>query len=367
MSQLLKSFAALCTVLLGPLSVMVSAAQAQRISDLNQALPLGPQLDDTLSQSASPGSQEAGVGSISGTVFDRNGDVVQGAQATLQDSSGKETRRVGSDSNGFFAFTSLAPGVYKLTVTGPGMTTFNPPQIRLAAGEARMLPRVTLAVSGGVTSVTVTGSKEELAEQQVRIAVQQRIVGIIPNFYSSYDWSAPPMQAKQKFKLSARSVIDPVSFVTVAGIAGVEQYMNMYPAYGGGIEGYGKRYGAAFANHVSATLFCRAIYPSLFHQDPRYFYKGKGSLGSRALYAVSTAVVARNDDGRWAPNYSNVLGNFSAAALSNLYYPEADEGASLVLFNGLTDTAADAVANLLREFVLKGITSHVPPGANGQP
>jgi hypothetical protein len=366
-SQLLKSFAVFCPVFLLSLGVMVSAAHAQKIPHPNQALALEQELDEALSQSASPGSQESGVGSISGTVLDSNGDVLQGAQAKLEDSLRKETRRVDSDNNGHFEFTSLAPGVYKLTVTRPGMNTYTSVQISLSACEVRMLPRVVLGVSGGVTSVTVTGNKEELADEQVHIALQQRIGGVIPNFYSSYDWTAPPMQAKQKFKLSFRSLIDPVSFLTVAGIAGVEQYRNMYPSFGSGIEGYGKRYGAAFANHASATLLCRAVYPSLFHQDPRYFYKGKGSFGSRAWYAVSSAVMTRNDDGRWEPNYSNVLGNFSAAALSNLYYPEADEGASLVLFNGLADTAADAVANLLREFVLKGITSHVPPGANGQP
>ena len=99
----------------------------------------------------------------------------------------------------------------------------------------------------------------------------------------------------------------------------------------------------------------------------RYFYKGRGSVRSRALYALSAAVIARGDDGRWQPNYSRVLGSFSAAALSNLYYPASERGASLVVFNGLAGIGADAVSNLFREFVLKGITSHVPKGANGQP
>ena len=117
--------------------------------------------------------------------------------------------------------------------------------------------------------------------------MQQRVGGVIPNFYSTYDWNAPPMLAKQKFQLSIRSIIDPVSFLAVAGIAGAEQYKNVFPAYGGGIEGYGKRYGAALANHVSGNLLGRAVYPSIFHQDPRYFYKGKGSIRSRALYAIS--------------------------------------------------------------------------------
>jgi hypothetical protein len=240
------------------------------------------------------------------------------------------------------------------------MSTFTSAQIPLHAGEDRTVPQATLTVFGGATSVTVNGNKEELAEEQVHIAVQQRIGGVIPNFYSSYDWNAPPMQAKQKFQLSARSLIDPVSFLTVAGIAGAEQNRNIFPAFGSGIEGYGKRYGAALANHVTGNLLSKAVYPSIFHQDPRYFYKGTGTGTSRAFYAVSSAFVTRGDSGHRMPNYSHILGGFTAAAISNLYYPESDRGASLVLYNGLADIGADAVANLVREFVLKGITSHVP-------
>jgi len=153
----------------------------------------------------------------------------------------------------------------------------------------------------------------------------------------------------------------------VAAIAGAEQYNNTFPEYGGGLEGYGKRYGAALATEVSGDLLGKAVYPSIFHQDPRYFYKGKGSIRSRALYAMSTAVITKDDDGRWKPNYSNVLGNFSAGAISNLYCPASERGVSLVVLNGLADIGADAATNLIREFVLKGITKNVPDGANGQP
>ena len=91
-------------------------------------------------------------------------------------------------------------------------------------------------------------------------------------------------------------------------------------------------------------------------------------LSGRAfLYAIAAAVIARGDNGRWQPNYSHILGNFSAAAISNLYHPAADRGASLVRFNGLADIGANAAANVIREFVLKQITSHVPQGANGEP
>ena len=316
---------------------------------------------------ALPDAPQPGAGTISGTVIDTNRDVLQGARVTLAGPSGSPIRSVESGNDGQFALTGLPPDVYTLTVTAPGMNTFTSPQISLHAAETQIVPAITLSVFGGSTSVTVNGNKEELSKQQVQIAVQQRLGGIIPNFYSSYDWSAPPMQAKQKFELGLRSVFDPVSFFTVAGAAGIQQYKNDFPAYGGGIEGYGKRYAAAFANNVSGTLLGRAVYPSIFHQDPRYFYKGKGSIRSRALYAISAAVITRGDDGRWKPNYSLVLGSFTAAAISNLYYPASDRGASLVLFNGLASTGGHAASNLIREFVLKRITTHVPKEANGQP
>jgi Carboxypeptidase regulatory-like domain len=314
-----------------------------------------------------PGSQATDTGSIAGTVLDINRNVIEGARVTLAGSTGSVVRIVESGSNGQFSFTELPPDVYTIAVTSPRMNPFSSPQVRLHAGEVQIVRPITLSVFGGATSVIVNGNNEALSKQQVQIAVHQRIGRVIPNFYSTYDWNAPPMLAKQKLQLGIRAVIDPVSFLTVAGVAGVQQYRNTFPSYGDGIEGYGKRYGAALANHVSGTMLGHAVYPAIFHQDPRYFYKGKGSIGSRALYAISAAVIARGDDGRWKPNYSRVLGHFSAAAISNLYYPASDRGISLVLINGLAATGASAGGNLIREFLLKRITSHVPEGANGQP
>ena len=259
---------------------------------ISAQLPDAPLPTQAASQMEANDPPQAGTGEISGTVLDTNGDVVEGAHVTLSGSAGFNERTVVSGSDGQFAFTGLPPAVYKVTVSGQGMSTFTSSPISLRTNQAFIVPQITLAVSGGSTSVTVNGNKEELAEEQVRIAVQQRVVGIIPNFYSSYDWNAPPMEAKQKLQLGIRSVLDPVSFLAVAGIAGAEQYENIFPAYGSGIEGYGKRYGAALATHVSADMLSRAVYPAIFHQDPRYFYKGKGSIRSRALYAISAAVMA---------------------------------------------------------------------------
>jgi len=360
-----KSFLAVASFLVVFSSLGRSTARAQETAAIavDSTLPDAPQPPQS-----SPGANDSQpTGTISGTVLDANHDVLPGAQVTVTGSSGAPSRTAKSGSNGQFEFTGLPPDLYHLTVTSPGMTTFIAPQFSLQAGAVLIVPPITLSISGGKTTVTVNGNKEELSEQQVQIAVQQRVVGVFPNFYSTYDWNAPPMLAKQKVQLGMRSIIDPVSFLGVAATAGAEQYKNVFPSYGSGIEGYGKRFGAALANHVSSTLLGRAVYPSIFHQDPRYFYKGSGSIRSRAFYAISAAFIARGDDGRWQPNYSRLLGNFSSAAISNLYYPAADRGASLVVFNGLATTGGDVLANLLREFLLKSITSHTPQPVNGAP
>lgn len=299
---------------------------------------------------------------VSGTVLDTNGDVVQGASVVLKSRSGGAQREMQSGPNGQFTFSSLPAGAYEVTVGGKDMSPFVSPWLNLQSGEVRMMSPIVLAVATATSTVTVNGNseelKQELSEQQVQIAVEQRVWGVFPNFYSSYDWNAAPMKPRQKFQLAFRSMIDPMAFAGAAGIAGAEQYYNIFPGYGGGTTGYFKRFGAAYANDFSARMLSSGLFASLFHEDPRYFYKGTGSLESRSMYAISSAFITRDDAGRRRPNYSHVLGVFAAAGLSNLYYPKENRGLALTLANGAVETAGNAGTNIVREFILKGITTH---------
>ncbi|MGC9223300.1 MAG: carboxypeptidase-like regulatory domain-containing protein [Terracidiphilus sp.] len=316
-----------------------------------------------------PDAVDASAGSaavVSGTVLDTDGAEVQDARVVLESPNGDVVRKGQSGDNGEFTFNSVQPGAYELVVSGPGWGTYTSPALHLKAGDFRIVPNIVLPLTSS-SVVRVSADPEQLAEEQVHIAEQQRVLGVIPNFYSSYDWNAPPMHAKQKFQLSLRSLIDPMEFVGVAATAGMEQQANVFSGYGTGAAGYGKRLGAAYANDFTANFFADAVFPAIFHQDPRYFYKGKGSIGSRALYAISSAVIARGDNGHWQPNYSYIFGSFAAGGVSNLYYPAADRGASLVLMNGLANIGAHAGADLIREFVLKRFTSKANGVGIGQP
>ena len=317
-----------------------------------------PRSDPQAPSSQKPGAPAiAGGATVSGTVLDTNGNVIQGARVQLSEAGPPGTQReMKSGSTGQFAFSDLKPDTYIVTVSGDGMTPFVLKPITLGDNESLIVPNVVLGVAAATTSVTVT-DKQQASIEQVRIAEQQRVLKVFPNFYSSYDWNAPSMLAKQKYRLAARTLIDPVSFLTTAGIAGAEQYKNVFPSFGAGVEGYGKRYGAAFASHASAELFTRAVFPSMFHTDPRYFIMGKGTTQARALHAVTSTWVTRGDDGSRRVNFPQILGGLSAAALSNAYFPSKERGINLVLINGLGDLGGNMVDNLIREFLLSRVTT----------
>ena len=335
------------------------------------ALPDAPGVSQSAaSQTAVASNQKstdaAASATIAGTVLDQNGGEIQGAQVGLTRVGGSEKRTTVSGATGEFSFKGLTPGEFKIVVSGSGWGTYISPEVTLHEGDFQFLQNVVLPVAT-TSAITVSADPDEIAEEQLHIAEQQRVLGVFPNFYSSFDWNAPPMHAPQKYKLALRSLIDPTTFASVAAVAGIEQYKNVFPAYGSGAQGYAKRYGAAYADDFTAKMLGRAVFPALFHQDPRYFYKGNGSARSRAFYAVSAAFIARGDNGHWQPNYSNILGSFASGGLSNLYYPAENRGVALTFANGAVDIASEAGANLIKEFILKRFTTRPHGKVGGQP
>jgi hypothetical protein len=316
-----------------------------------------------------PASQtptEAATGTISGIVLDIRDALVSDARVALIGAGGQERNVTTSGSDGSFSFVNVPAGNIKIKITAPGLESFLSTEISLKAGEKYELPHIALPIASATSDVNVTVTERELAEEQVKAEIKQRVFGVFPNFYTSFIWNAAPLAPKQKFELAIRSNIDPVAFLTTAGIAGAEQARGRFKGYGDGLEGFGKRYGAAYGDNVIGRMIGGAILPTIFHQDPRYFYRGSGSIGFRMLYAIGSAVICKGDNGRWQPNYSHVLGNFAAGGISNLYRPDDDRGALLAVNNALIHTAGNAFANLVREFALRGVTTKVPDYANGK-
>ncbi len=231
----------------------------------------------------------------------------------------------------------------------------------LNPGEIKNDAQITLTVATSVTDVEVGLSATEVAQEQVKIEEKQRVLGVIPNFYVTYVPNAAPLNTRQKFNLAWKTLIDPFTVVIVAGAAGVEQAQNHFSGYGQGAEAFGKRFGAGYADAATGTLIGAAILPSLLKQDPRYFYKGTGSVPSRAAYAIANSFICKGDNGHWQANYSNILGSLAAGGISNLYYPKQDRnGAGLTFENGAIGIGATAIANLFQEFLVRKLSRGVP-------
>jgi Carboxypeptidase regulatory-like domain len=304
------------------------------------------------------------AGNIIGTVVDTNGAEVPGARIILENTSSKVERILTTDSSGFFQFESVEPGTFSVTVISTGFAPWVSPDVSLNPGQSYDLPPVELLIASETTSVMVTATRHDIAEDEIHYAEKQRVLGVFPNFYASYIWNAAPLSTGQKFRLALKTTVDPVSLAIPALIAGVEQSQNAFSGYGQGVQGYAKRFGATSTDSAVSIMITDAILPTVLHQDPRYFYKGKGSIRSRAMYAVSTVFICKGDSGHWQPNYSNVLGNLAAAGISNAYYPSTDRGIHLTVDNWLIGTASGAAGALFQEFLVKRISHgvHNEPG-----
>jgi hypothetical protein len=290
-----------------------------------------------------------GSASVLGIVLDVSGASVSGAEVSLMREDGTGLHTMVSEADGGFNFTKIPAGSYLVIVNAKDFATFTSAEFAIAEQQIYEVPNVSLSVAAANMAVTVHPT-EFIAAEQIRAAEKQRLMGVIPNFYTSYTFDAAPLTAKQKFLFAVRGTFDPVSMVGVAFGAGIEQATNAYAGYGQGAAGYGKRFAAKFTDGRSSDFLTHAVFPSLLHQDPRYYYLGSGSVKARLAHAVGSAFFTRTDNGLTAPNYSYFLGDFGSAALSNLYYPRANRGAGLVFTNAAVGLAGRIGGNILREF-----------------
>jgi Carboxypeptidase regulatory-like domain len=336
----------------------------------SQELPALQEVSSTDNTSATNAPEQSldqlAPGAITGTVEDQLGAVNAGATVRLIREGQSEGQEVQSGDNGQFSFSHIEPGPFRLKISGSG---FVPQEVSgvLHPGEFYIVPRIMLAVSGGESEMRVNLSPVEVAQEQIKEQEKQRVFGIVPNFYVTYDPNPVPLNARQKFHLAWKSTTDPVTFIGVGMLAGFEQAADEYSGYGQGMQGYAKRYGAAYADVFAGTFIGSAVLPSVLKQDPRYFYRGIGSTRSRIGYAVANSVMCKGDNQRWQPNYSTIMGAFAAGGISYLYYPSSDRSAGLLVQNSLLKIAESSLAGIFQEFVVRRLTPRTRNQERSQP
>jgi hypothetical protein len=352
-----------CIVLLALHSHLFSQEPSPDQAIATAELPEAPQAQQTPAgenpaapKPALSAAHNLQVGYISGTVLDVNGDIVPGATVILEGPALTDRRMVVVKDKGFFEFDNLKPGAtYHVTVSAKSFISWISPAFILTPGQYKYLMDIRLKIEGGQTTVIVYSTNEQIATEQVRVEEQQRVFGLIPNFYVVYDAKPVPLTSKLKFKLTMKVATDPMTILGVGFLAGIDQAANT-PDFVQGAKGYGQRFGVTAADGFSDILIGSAILPALLHQDPRYFYKGTGTKKFRTLYALAHPFICKGDNGHWQPNYSSLGGDLASAAISNTYYPSSNRSLGWTFETFSINTGERLVSSLMQEFVLHNIT-----------
>jgi hypothetical protein len=188
------------------------------------------------------------------------------------------------------------------------------------------------------------------AQEQLQAQEKQRVFGVMATFNTTTNKDALPLSTAQKYQLFFKSASDPWPFLLAGFGAGIDQAQDSFPEYGQGMQGYAKRFGAAYTDYFTGNLLGNAVLASMMKEDPRYFQKGTGSYTSRFLWAATSTVWCKRDNATWGPNYANVLGNLMGAAVSNLYYPQSDRTVGGTVSRGFTVTAQAIIGSEVIEF-----------------
>lgn len=299
-------------------------------------------------------------GSVAGTITDQRGAPIPGAVVKLASAGQSSLTQAESDEDGRFVFLSVSPGEFRLTISAEGFRTQEFAGT-VHADEHYLTPQITLSIAVQITQITVTSqNQEEIAEQQIKAQEKQRVFGFLPNFYVSYVSDPVPLTFEQKMQLAWKASEDPITIGSAAAGAEIEQQRNWYRAYGRGAQGYAKRFGVTYGNVAIGTFLGSAVMPTLFKQDPRYFYKGPGSSWhSRLWYALSRSVIAKGDNGKWQPNYSNAFGNLAAAGITDTYLPPKNRNVGFVFQSAGIRILETAFANVFQEFISRKVTPRV--------
>ena len=293
---------------------------------------------------------------IMGTVTDVNGDAIPNATVVLKEVEHNALLKIDTTENGMFEFHDVTPGIrYQLSVSAKDFADWISTPITPSPDQFKIVSGIQLRIATELTTVDVHYDPVEVATEQFKGEEKQRVFGIIPNFYVSYDSDPAPLTTGMKFQLALKVSADPVTAAGVFFVATAKQAGNT-PNYGQGWGAYGKRFGAVSADGFSDIMIGGAILPSLLHQDPRYFYRGTGPSGSRFRHAVFSTFVARTDNGGSQPNYSSLGGVIASSSLANLYYPRSNRGVGLVFGNFAIGIAERIGANVAQEFLLGKFT-----------
>jgi hypothetical protein len=171
-----------------------------------------------------------------------------------------------------------------------------------------------------------------------------------------------PLTPEQKLKRRAYRLVEPVSLIGSAMGGGIQQWRNVPPEWGQGVEGYAKRFGSA-EGYTAAHSAIALGFDVAFHLDPRYRRMPDGTFKQRMWNAVSQTFLANKDSGGRMINVSEIGGSFGAGFIANTWNPHGYDSTSNALVRGALGLTYHTVRNVAREFLPGILHRHQPQPA----
>ena len=205
----------------------------------------------------------------------------------------------------------------------------------------------------GAGTKTLPDSPQPQAEQQEPAGGAGKVVGYITKrslFFPDIAVKPGPMSVWEKFELFGNEAISPERLLTAAVSAGFGQARDTDHDYGQGMEGYGKRFGAAMGRGASNSFFGTFVLASVLHQDPRFFPQVRPTLWGSVKYSATRLVVTRNDSGNEVFNISGIVGPLAGEALANTYLPVREQTGAKTMERYGSDMAWRFAGNMFKNY-----------------
>ena len=174
-------------------------------------------------------------------------------------------------------------------------------------------------------------------------AAQQRSIAQNENGYE------PPTQA-ERLRAYIQQLFNPEAVLKSAAGAAINQATNTPSEWGQGGTGYGRRFASSYGDHIVQTTLMDSSAAAL-HEDNRYFRSGLTGFGPRLKYAITSAFMARHEDGSRHLSISAVGSYAGAAAISRTWQPPSTEGWIHGVDAFAITVGAEVGFNVAREFL----------------
>ena len=245
--------------------------------------------------------------------------------------------------------------------TTPGTVPDKPSQQTTPGKQPREQAPPDAPSASKAQSAASIVEQSEAANKSVPVHKQQpkRILGVMPNFRAvSAGALPPPPTPTQAFVIATKNSFDYSSFVFVGITSLMAESSDAHPALGEGVAGFGRYYWRGFLDKTDGNYLAIFAFPTVLHQDERYYAQGEGPFLKRGVYAATRILITPDYHGHNTFNASEVFGRAAAQGISTTYYPKADRTAGALAVRFGWAMGRDALTNVFREF-WPDIATHV--------